>query len=57
VKKAVFAEIEKQVQDDCALATNTSSLSVTALAASCRLPERFIGLHFSTPHPLWLWWK
>lgn len=52
VKKAVFAEIEKQVQDDCALATNTSSLSVTALAASCRLPERFIGLHFFNPPPL-----
>ena len=52
IKKTVFAEVENIVSDDCVLATNTSSLSVTSIAAACRKPERFIGLHFFNPAPL-----
>lgn len=52
VKKAVFAEVEKIVPGTCILATNTSSLSVTSIAAACQKPERVIGLHFFNPAPL-----
>ena len=52
VKKKVFAEVETLVRPDCILATNTSSLSVTSIAAACRQPERVIGLHFFNPAPL-----
>lgn len=52
VKQQVFAALEKQVCDECVLATNTSSLSVTAIAASCAKPERVLGLHFFNPPPL-----
>jgi 3-hydroxybutyryl-CoA dehydrogenase len=46
VKRAVFAELAAVVADDCVLATNTSSLSVTALAAG---DERVVGMHFFNP--------
>jgi 3-hydroxybutyryl-CoA dehydrogenase len=52
VKQQVFAALETQVCDECILATNTSSLSVTAIAAACAKPERVIGLHFFNPPPL-----
>jgi len=52
VKKTVFQSLETLVSDDCILATNTSSLSVTAIAAACSKPERFIGIHFFNPAPL-----
>ncbi len=52
VKKSVFQSIEKIVSETCILATNTSSLSVTAIAAACSNPERFIGIHFFNPAPL-----
>lgn len=52
VKKAVFAEVESIVGDDCILATNTSSLSVTSIAAACKKADRVIGLHFFNPAPL-----
>jgi 3-hydroxybutyryl-CoA dehydrogenase len=52
VKKAVFADVEKIVSDDCVLATNTSSLSVTSIAAACKNPGRVLGLHFFNPAPL-----
>ncbi len=52
VKKAVFKQLETVVKDDCVLATNTSSLSVTSIAAACTKPERVIGLHFFNPPPL-----
>ncbi len=51
-KRRLFAEIEEQVAGDCVLATNTSSLSVTAIAAACRRPERVAGFHFFNPVPL-----
>jgi 3-hydroxyacyl-CoA dehydrogenase/enoyl-CoA hydratase/carnithine racemase len=49
VKKQVWAEVEKIVRDDCVLATNTSSLSVSAQAADLAHPERVVGLHFFNP--------
>lgn len=49
VKKQVFAEVEAVVSEDCILATNTSSLSVTAMAADLQHPERVIGFHFFNP--------
>lgn len=52
IKQKVFAEIEALVSETCILATNTSSLSVTAIASACKKPERFIGLHFFNPAPL-----
>jgi 3-hydroxyacyl-CoA dehydrogenase/enoyl-CoA hydratase/carnithine racemase len=49
VKKHVFAELEEVVRDDCILATNTSALSVTEMAADLRDPERVAGMHFFNP--------
>lgn len=49
VKKQVFSELESIVSHDAILATNTSSLSVTAIASCLEKPERFIGLHFFNP--------
>lgn len=51
-KQALFRRLEDVVGDDCVLATNTSSLSVTEIAAACRRPERVGGLHFFNPAPL-----
>ena len=52
IKKEVFANLENQVGPDCVIASNTSSLSITALAATLKKPERFIGMHFFNPAPL-----
>ncbi|MGW8950444.1 3-hydroxyacyl-CoA dehydrogenase [Streptomyces sp. NPDC055709] len=52
VKQELFGALEEIVADDCLLATNTSSLSVTAIAGALRLPGRFVGLHFFNPAPL-----
>jgi 3-hydroxybutyryl-CoA dehydrogenase len=52
IKKQVFTQIESKVSDECILASNTSSLSVTSIAAACRLPHRVLGLHFFNPAPL-----
>ncbi|HET8795673.1 MAG TPA: 3-hydroxyacyl-CoA dehydrogenase NAD-binding domain-containing protein, partial [Arthrobacter sp.] len=49
VKKQVFAEVEDVVSRECILATNTSSLSVTAMAEDLKHPERLIGFHFFNP--------
>ncbi|MER7132173.1 3-hydroxyacyl-CoA dehydrogenase NAD-binding domain-containing protein [Streptosporangium saharense] len=49
VKKKVFAEVEEVVSAECVLATNTSSLSVTEMAAGLRHPERVVGFHFFNP--------
>ncbi|WP_405143386.1 3-hydroxyacyl-CoA dehydrogenase NAD-binding domain-containing protein [Sphaerisporangium sp. NBC_01403] len=49
VKRQVFAEVEAVVGPECVLATNTSSLSVTAMAAELRHPERVVGFHFFNP--------
>jgi 3-hydroxybutyryl-CoA dehydrogenase len=52
VKHAVLTGLEAVVGDDCILATNTSSLSVTGFAAAARRPERVAGFHFFNPVPL-----
>jgi 3-hydroxyacyl-CoA dehydrogenase/enoyl-CoA hydratase/carnithine racemase len=49
VKKQVFAEVEQIVRDECVLATNTSALSITDMAADLRRPERVAGMHFFNP--------
>jgi len=49
VKKQVFAEVEAVVSPTCILATNTSSLSVTEMAADLAHPERVVGFHFFNP--------
>src|SRR5262249_1987052 len=51
-KQALFASLESIVGDACILATNTSSLSVTAIASACLRPDRVAGLHFFSPVPL-----
>jgi 3-hydroxyacyl-CoA dehydrogenase/enoyl-CoA hydratase/carnithine racemase len=49
VKQKVFAEVEAVVRPDCVLATNTSSLSVTEMAAGLAHPSRVVGFHFFNP--------
>ena len=49
VKQRVFAEVEAVVRPDCVLATNTSSLSVTEMAAGLAHPSRVVGFHFFNP--------
>lgn len=51
-KKNIFSVLEKVVRPDTVLATNTSSLCITELAAGTRRPQLFIGLHFFNPVPL-----
>src|SRR5215510_6783879 len=51
-KRALFGELERRVATDAVLATNTSSLSVTEVAAGCAHPQRVAGLHFFNPPPL-----
>ncbi|CAM5334498.1 3-hydroxyacyl-CoA dehydrogenase OS=Streptomyces tendae OX=1932 GN=GUR47_20810 PE=4 SV=1 [Streptomyces tendae] len=52
VKQELFRALEDVVGDDCLLATNTSSLSVTAVGGALRVPGRLVGLHFFNPAPL-----
>ncbi|NBA97385.1 3-hydroxyacyl-CoA dehydrogenase PaaH [Pseudomonas sp. R5(2019)] len=52
VKRELFAQLEALCRPDCILASNTSSLSITSLAAGLQHPERMIGMHFFNPAPL-----
>jgi len=52
VKRKIFAELCKVLKPEAVVATNTSSISITRLAASTDRPERFIGIHFMNPVPL-----
>ncbi|PYY68361.1 3-hydroxybutyryl-CoA dehydrogenase [Pseudomonas jessenii] len=52
LKLRVLQQIAAQVSSECVIASNTSSLSITQLAASVSQPERFIGLHFFNPVPV-----
>jgi len=51
-KRTLFSELEAIVGEDCILASNTSSLSVTAMAAVCKRPGRVAGYHFFNPVPV-----
>jgi len=50
-KQALFCQLEQLVASDCLLASNTSSLSITAIAASMAAPQRLVGMHFFNPAP------
>jgi 3-hydroxybutyryl-CoA dehydrogenase len=52
VKQSVFKELEAIVRADCVLASNTSSLSITAIASALHTPQRLAGYHFFNPVPL-----
>jgi 3-hydroxybutyryl-CoA dehydrogenase len=52
LKKQVFAELDKKASGHVIFASNTSSISITELAAATNRPDRFIGLHFFNPVPL-----
>jgi 3-hydroxybutyryl-CoA dehydrogenase len=52
IKKSVFEQFESIVDENCILATNTSSLSVASIAAACDKADRVIGIHFFNPAPL-----
>jgi 3-hydroxybutyryl-CoA dehydrogenase len=52
VKREAFRRLEAEVSEECILGTNTSSLSITALAGACQRPKRVIGIHFFNPAPL-----
>ncbi|MBK8145085.1 MAG: 3-hydroxybutyryl-CoA dehydrogenase [Bacteroidetes bacterium] len=52
IKQSLFQSVESIVTDSCILASNTSSLSITSIASSCRIPERVIGIHFFNPATL-----
>ena len=52
VKKNIFSELDVICPESTILATNTSSLSVTSIASSCKFPERVIGIHFFNPAPI-----
>ena len=52
IKKKVFSELETLVNDDCIIASNTSSLSIASIAASLKNPKRCVGIHFFNPAPL-----
>lgn len=52
IKRQIFKELERIVSQDVILATNTSSLSITTIAAECDHPERVAGFHFFNPVPL-----
>ena len=52
LKRNLFQQLDALVQADAVLATNTSSLSITAIAAATERPERVVGMHFFNPAPL-----
>jgi 3-hydroxybutyryl-CoA dehydrogenase len=52
VKQKVFAELENIVNENCILASNTSSLSIASISSACKKQDRVIGIHFFNPAPL-----
>jgi 3-hydroxybutyryl-CoA dehydrogenase len=52
VKRELFGELERSVEPEAILATNTSALSVTEIAAATTSPERVVGMHFFNPAPV-----
>lgn len=52
IKKTVFKQLDEICSPTCILASNTSSLAISAIAGACSKPERVIGIHFFNPAPL-----
>ncbi len=52
IKRAVLTEADRLLRDDVILASNTSSIAMTTLAAMTKRPERFVGMHFMNPVPM-----
>jgi 3-hydroxybutyryl-CoA dehydrogenase len=52
IKRQIFAELDRVCSPDAILATNTSSMSVTAIAAATQHPDRVVGMHFFNPAPV-----
>ncbi|MEY3397506.1 MAG: hypothetical protein RL220_100 [Bacteroidota bacterium] len=52
IKKNIFRELDGIVKPDTVLGTNTSSLSITAIASACQHPQRVLGIHFFNPAPV-----
>lgn len=52
IKRSVFQKIESIVSNDCLIASNTSSLSITSIASALKRPERALGIHFFNPAPI-----
>ena len=52
IKSKVFQNVEEIVSENCVIASNTSSISITSLSSELKNPERFIGIHFFNPAPL-----
>ena len=52
VKRKIFEQIDRWAPEECILASNTSSLSITTLAAYTKRPEKVIGMHFMNPVPV-----
>ena len=52
IKRAVLTEVDRLLRPEVILASNTSSISVTALAAMTGRPDRFVGMHFMNPVPM-----
>ncbi len=52
LKKKIFAQLDEEVNGDAILATNTSSLSITEIAAATNRPHKVIGMHFFNPVPV-----
>ncbi len=52
LKLKIFADIDKNAPEECILATNTSSISITKIAAATQRPSRVVGMHFMNPVPV-----
>ncbi|HLP14797.1 MAG TPA: 3-hydroxyacyl-CoA dehydrogenase NAD-binding domain-containing protein, partial [Bacteroidota bacterium] len=52
VKQSIFADLARRVDPACILASNTSTISITAIAAAAANPERVVGMHFMNPAPI-----
>src|SRR5262249_20698476 len=52
IKRAVLTEADRLLRDDVILASNTSSIAMTTLAAMTKRPQRFVGMHFMNPVPM-----
>ncbi|MFB6176867.1 MAG: 3-hydroxyacyl-CoA dehydrogenase NAD-binding domain-containing protein, partial [Halobaculum sp.] len=52
IKQDIFADLDEIVDEDVVLATNTSTLSITTIAAATERPDQVVGLHFMNPVPI-----